>query len=206
MPKDTFFNLTEAKKDRVVNAAIDEFATQGFHKARITAITKKAEIAKGSFYQYFDNKRDLFKYIINTTVNKKLEFINQDMMVNQDQYSFFQLLREIYRSGIRFARENPQLVAIGNILINNKDLQQETWGEQKDKSISFYQTLLETGITKGELDPTIDTELISRLLTGLNYSLIDIIYKDEKINVDNIEKEINNIDKIVDFIKNGIQK
>ena len=206
MPRETFFNLTENKKERVINAAINEFADRGFHKARITAITDRAEIAKGSFYQYFHDKKDLFKYIIDRTVNKKLEYINQDMMANKEKYSFFPLLREIYNSGIKFARENPRLVSIGNIFINNKNLQREIWGEQKDKSLDFYKPLLEEGIKNGELDPDIDTDLISRLLTGLNYSLMDIIYKEGKIDVDNFVEEMDTIDKMISFIKNGIKK
>ncbi len=206
MPKETFFNLAEDKKDRVIDAAINEFSTRSYHKARITAIADNAGIAKGSFYQYFENKKDLFKYIIELTVNKKFEYINHDMLINKDKYSFFQLLREIYLSGIRFAKDNPRLVSVGNILINNKDLQREIWGEQADKNSNFYHQLLEDGLRKGELDPEIDVDLISVLLNGLNFSLIDIIYKDGKINPDILDDEMETIDKMLYFIEHGIKK
>jgi len=206
MPKDTFFNLPDDKRERVIAAAMDEFASRSYHKARVTAIADKAGIAKGSFYQYFEDKKDLFKYIIELSVNKKLEYINHDMMVNKEKYSFFKLLREIYLSGIRFARENPRLVSIGNHLINNKELQQEIWGDFKGQTTEFFQQLLEEGLARGELDPVIDTELVARLLTGLNYSLTDIIYKDGRIEVDNLEREMKEIDKMLYFIENGIRK
>jgi len=206
MPKETFFNLAEDKKDRVIDAAINEFSTRSYHKARITAIADNAGIAKGSFYQYFENKKDLFKYIIELTVNKKFEYINHDMLINKDKYSFFQLLREIYLSGIRFAKDNPRLVSVGNILINNEDLQREIWGEQADKNSNFYHQLLEDGLRKGELDPEIDVDLISVLLNGLNFSLIDIIYKDGKINPDILDDEMETIDKMLYFIEHGIKK
>lgn len=206
MPKDTFFNLPDDKRERVIEAALDEFASRSYHKARVTAIADKAGIAKGSFYQYFEDKKDLFKYIMELSVNKKLEYINHDMMTNKEKYSFFKLLREIYLSGIRFARENPRLVSIGNILVNNKELRQEIWGEFKDRSTEFFKLLLEDGVARGELDPDIDTELVSRLLTGLNFSLIDIIYKDGRIEVDNLEREMEEIDKMLYFIENGLRK
>ena len=49
MPKDTFLNLPKEKQERIIDAAIDEFATHSFHQARVTAIAEQAEIAVGSF-------------------------------------------------------------------------------------------------------------------------------------------------------------
>ncbi|MCG8515830.1 MAG: TetR/AcrR family transcriptional regulator [Halanaerobiales bacterium] len=208
MPKETFFNLPEQKRARVIEAALDEFAAYPYHKARITAIADQAGIAKGSFYQYFADKKDLFKYIADLIVNKKLEYLNHDMMLNKDKYGFFELLHELYLSGFRFAKENPRLIDIANNLLNNKELQRELWNDYEDQSFDYFQLLLKEGLAKGELDPTIDTALVSRLLTGINYSLGDILYKgkDGKIDLDDESGLIETIDKMLAFIKNGIKK
>ena len=207
MPKETFFNLPEPKKERVIEAALDEFATRPYHKTRITAIADQAGIAKGSFYQYFSDKKDLFKYIADLVFNKKMEYINHDMMLNKDKYGFFELLHELYLSGFRFAKENPRLVDIVNNLFNNKELQRELWNEYQDQSFDYFQLLLEEGLVKGELDPTIDTALVSRLLTGINYSLGDILYKDKDGKIDLDEAGLmETIDKMLAFIENGIKK
>ncbi len=206
MPKETFFNLPEDKRERVIDAAMGEFATRSYHQARVTAITDKAGIAQGSFYQYFDDKKDLFKHIMDLTVEKKLQYLNHEMLLNKEKYGFFQLLREIYSSGFRFARENPQLVAIGNKLLNDKDLQREIWGGYEDESSKFFQQILEVGLDKGELNSEIDISLISRILTAINYSLIDIIYKNGKIDLENEEGIMATIDKMIFFIENGIKR
>ncbi|MGI6609073.1 MAG: TetR/AcrR family transcriptional regulator [Limnochordia bacterium] len=80
MPKETFFNLPAAKRERVVEAALEEFATRSYHEARVTAIVDAAGIAKGSFYQYFEDKKDLFRYLMELIVEKKLEYINRHML------------------------------------------------------------------------------------------------------------------------------
>lgn len=208
MPKETFFNLPEQKRARVIEAALDEFAMRPYHKARITAIADQAGIAKGSFYQYFADKKDLFKYIADFVVNKKLEYLNHDMMLSKDKYGFFELLHELYLSGFRFAKENPRLVDIANNLLNNKELQRELWNDYEDQSLDYFQLLLKEGLAKGEVDPTIDTALVSRLLTGINYSLGDILYngKDGKIDLDDESGLMETIDKMLAFIKNGIKK
>jgi AcrR family transcriptional regulator len=202
LPKETFFNLPEKKQERVIEAAIEEFATYPFHKARITAIADNAGIAKGSFYQYFKDKKDLYKYIIELTVEKKLTYINKEMMVNREKYNFFQILREIYLSGIRFAEENPRLIPIGFMLINDKKLYHEIFGEYKDQSSDFFQQLLIQGKAKGDLDPAIDPVLVSKMLTSISYSLGDLIYEDGTLDMNDMEI----IDQMLHFIENGIKK
>ena len=64
MPKQTFFNLAESKRDAFLELAIDEFAKNDYKNASISRIVEKAGIAKGSFYQYFENKADLYLYLI----------------------------------------------------------------------------------------------------------------------------------------------
>ncbi|PHV71632.1 hypothetical protein CS063_03450 [Sporanaerobium hydrogeniformans] len=64
MPKITFFNLPETKRKMIIEAAKEEFSRVLFEEASIANIIKKAEIPRGSFYQYFEDKKDLFVYLI----------------------------------------------------------------------------------------------------------------------------------------------
>ena len=59
MPKETFLNLPEEKRNRILDAAIQEFAANPYDVASISNIVRKVGIAKGSFYQYFEDKKDL---------------------------------------------------------------------------------------------------------------------------------------------------
>ena len=202
MPKDTFFNLPEEKRGRIIDAAIDEFATHPYHQARVTAITEEAGIAKGSFYQYFEDKKDLFKYLMELMVEKKLSYLNQDVVKNRDKYNFFQLLREVFNSGIRFAKENPRFLPIGMMLVNDKELYQEIFGEHEDKSIDFFRQMLEYAKTKKEIDPAIDLNLAAKMLVGMTFSLTDFIMEDGKLDLDDMEI----IDQMLYFAENGLKK
>ena len=64
MPKETFFNLPEDKRTLICQVAIDEFAAHSFDRVSINRIVARSGIAKGSFYQYFENKHDLFLYLL----------------------------------------------------------------------------------------------------------------------------------------------
>ena len=64
MPSDTFFRLPEEKRCRLMDAAWEEFTSVRFSDASINRIIRTANIPRGSFYQYFTDKDDLFSYLV----------------------------------------------------------------------------------------------------------------------------------------------
>ena len=93
MPKQTFFNLPSEKRALIIEAAIEEFAVHGFQKASINKIVDKASIAKGSVYQYFENKEELYSYLVESASGKKLAYINKELETASDD--FFQIYKRI---------------------------------------------------------------------------------------------------------------
>lgn len=76
MPK--IIDKTE-KKHKILQAAIKEFASMGFKEAKISGIAENAGIGKGTIYEYFKSKDELFRNAfyffmdeINTVVAKKI--------------------------------------------------------------------------------------------------------------------------------------
>jgi len=65
LPKQTFFHLPKDKQDTLIQAAKMEFSRVPLHEASIANIIKDAGIPRGSFYQYFEGKEDLFYYLLN---------------------------------------------------------------------------------------------------------------------------------------------
>lgn len=63
MPKQTFFNLPKEKRDRIIAAAKEVFSKNSYEEASINQIVKLAQIPRGSFYQYFEDKDDLYGYL-----------------------------------------------------------------------------------------------------------------------------------------------
>lgn len=64
MPKETFFNLSQEKKEKILNAAREEFTENELYKSRVSNIIKSAGIPRGSFYQYFEDLDDLYYYVV----------------------------------------------------------------------------------------------------------------------------------------------
>lgn len=68
MPKALFFTIPDEKRRRIIEAAVHEFSSQLFDKASINQIIKEADISRGSFYQYFEDKDDLYFFTIQTII------------------------------------------------------------------------------------------------------------------------------------------
>lgn len=82
MPTSTFFNLPEDKKNKILKAANKEFERVPIEQVSIKNIVESVEIARGSFYQYFEDKEDLFQYIMSAKMgnmqNKLIEMIEHE--------------------------------------------------------------------------------------------------------------------------------
>ncbi len=75
MPKETFYRLPGEKRKRIMAAAEREFLENLFEAASINRIIKEAAIPRGSFYQYFEDKKDIFLYIVSTHKNEAFGFV-----------------------------------------------------------------------------------------------------------------------------------
>lgn len=64
MPTNTFFNLPKEKQEIILKAARSEFTRVPFTEASINQIIQTANISRGSFYMYFQDKEDLYQYLI----------------------------------------------------------------------------------------------------------------------------------------------
>lgn len=87
MPKLTFYNLSDDKKQLLIASANKEFSRAPLSEASISNIIKSAGISRGSFYQYFEDKEDVFFYLLNEhTKQRKSDFIQALAANNGDLF------------------------------------------------------------------------------------------------------------------------
>ena len=108
MPTNTFFNLPAEKKHKILKAANKEIARVPLEQASIKNIVEDAEIARGSFYQYFENKQDLFEYIMTSKTGDMEK--NLIEMIEQENGNIINIFINIY----------DHLIEVGKIRRNNK--------------------------------------------------------------------------------------
>lgn len=119
MPKQTFINLNIERQEEILQVAFEEFALKAYQNASLSIIIKKLGLAKGSFYRYFSNKKDLFAYLIEDATSRRLSKL--DNLINQDGIDFFELIKQNFIEKIRFDNEYPVIGAFLYQIMHEKD-------------------------------------------------------------------------------------
>jgi AcrR family transcriptional regulator len=73
MPRPRFSKLAASQQDLILDAALREFAVNGFSDASLNRIIDAAGISKGSMYYYFDSKEDLYAHVIRDQLERLVE-------------------------------------------------------------------------------------------------------------------------------------
>lgn len=159
MPKQTFHNLPEEKRAAIVNAAIDEFVEHGFKAASINRIVANSDISKGSFYQYFEDKRDVFMYLLGQLEREKMEYFNgrHPPSNNMDTFQYF---RWMIKVGMEFNSAYPRLVqAISRVMFGEGMYYGETFAGIREQTKQGLRAIIAQATQRGEMDPSVDVEL-----------------------------------------------
>lgn len=82
MPTERFNKLPEEKKKAIRDAAMEECIRVPFEKVSINKIIQNAGISRGSFYTYFEDKRDVVRHIFSDTADKLKDFWTTSVVSN----------------------------------------------------------------------------------------------------------------------------
>ena len=122
MCTETFLRLPEEKRGRFLDAAWEEFTTSPLQDVSINKIVRRARIPRGSFYQYFASKDDLFSYLqeimlkhlmseyCNIMVKAKGDIFQTQMLCFDRVANFGSAADALFDRCIRILRLNPGLL------------------------------------------------------------------------------------------------
>lgn len=211
MPKDTFFNLPFEKQEKVMRAAISEIIKCGFEKANVGDIAKNAGVAKGSMYQYFENKRELFLFSMKWSMEFLLEKYDKYLTIkdkNIDIFDFFYNNSKDVWQQMRGERE--LVIFIQDVFLGKySSLTDESMDYMIKLSDEYLINLIKDGKNNGSIRKDIDDKILSLFITGVSFKIKeylmnkarslgeDIIDEDFKVN----EKEIK---AMIELLKNGM--
>lgn len=159
LPKQTFFNLSEEKRQTIVDVAVEEFAEYGFESASINRIVVNSGISKGSFYQYFEDKMDVFHHLLDVISNEKMEFFKDKHPPNMGQ-GVFEYFHWAMKLGMEFNSSNPRMVqAISRVLFVEGLYYGKLFEEYQKKTTDALTAMIKQAMKLGEVDPSIDIEM-----------------------------------------------
>ncbi|MHB8170316.1 MAG: TetR/AcrR family transcriptional regulator [Thermincolia bacterium] len=156
------------KRELILEAAMVVFAREGFHKAKVEDIAIEAGVGKGTVYEYFSSKAELF----------------QEMFKEGMDYFTRTLHGEVIQAAT--ARDKLKKVAYlhFDFIVRNRDLAKITMESQnqcdedfrkwifgiQNQKMEFFKSIIEEGIAKGEFRQ-VDSRAAALAFTGAIGSL-----------------------------------
>lgn len=92
------------KQERIINAAMKEFVKSGYEKASTNEIVKDAQISKGSLFNYFSNKKDLYFFLIRHAVNIIEQIYDE---IDMNERDIFERISQIGSIKFKIQRKYP---------------------------------------------------------------------------------------------------
>lgn len=103
-----FLSLKPEKQERILNAAIKEFAKKGYKNTSTDEIVKEANISKGALFHYFNSKKDLFLFLYDHTLEILMnEFFGK---INFDEKDILKRLHQVLLIEFMLANKYPDML------------------------------------------------------------------------------------------------
>ncbi len=109
MPKATFSKIAPEKRRRVLRQAARLFAERGYAATDMAELAERCGVAKGSIYNYFESKEDLYYYVCLDGLERSRRAVYGEGEPTRDIY---QLVQQIFERGMVFAEDHPEYVAL----------------------------------------------------------------------------------------------
>jgi AcrR family transcriptional regulator len=211
MPKQTFFNLPQEKREMIINAAVEEFAEYGLENASTNRIVANSGISKGSFYQYFEDKQDVFMYLLSVLEQEKMQYFQgrHPPSTNMDTFEYF---RWMIKAGMEFNSAYPRMTqAVSRVLLGEGLYYGKDFASYREKTTQALSMMIGQAIERGEVDPSVDVELAVMVMDTWSNAISTYILK-EGMKQGDIMKWVRSaktqemIDKMLYVMEYGLRK
>lgn len=149
--KETFFNLNEEKQNRILAAALEEFAIAGYEKTSLDAIIHRAGISKGGLYEYIESKEDLFQYTLEYSYGEMNAYIQDRIARSELPLDPLERTRFISSVAVDFYIDHPGIIAfiVNSSQVGQTDIRARVQSVFDQYFLTLYETSEYTGIAYG---------------------------------------------------------
>lgn len=183
----------------IMQAAFKVFNRHGFHEAKMGEIAQKAGIGKGTIYEYFDSKKDLFQQMLVHIVDKYIQGA-EEAVIKENTVRRKLMTFAVYHG--KFLQYHIDITETTASKIDVLSPVMKQWLRKEQRKIDdFVLKIIKEGIKNGEFREGLDIEIAGLAIIGaVNQSYAKQIYFDKKSSED--------IDPtpIIDMVLQGLLK
>ncbi|MEV7331957.1 TetR/AcrR family transcriptional regulator [Micromonospora sp. NPDC093244] len=166
MPTATWERLPESRRAAVLAAAEAEFAEHGFSAGSLNVVARNAGVSKGSLFQYFHDKVDLYAYLSELASQRIRAAMEEQIPHLPWDKGFFAAVRELTRVWVAYFDDHPLDLAFTAAV----NLEPEGTARAAVRAVAnrhyveVLTPLLELGRERGELRADADLDAIQAWL------------------------------------------
>jgi AcrR family transcriptional regulator len=166
VPSTTWDNLAPAKRERVLTAAMREFGEHGFSPGSLNVVARDAGVAKGSLFQYFSDKLELYATVCEATSSAVRDELTGRMAALPDRLPFFDLVEWLLREWVAYFAEHP--LERGVTAATNLEVDPQVRQAVREVAHRHYlevlMPLLADARAHGDLAPDVDVDVLAAYL------------------------------------------
>ncbi|MEF9984072.1 MAG: TetR/AcrR family transcriptional regulator [Oscillospiraceae bacterium] len=183
MPKSTFLNLSEEKRQRIIDSSYAPFIEKPYEDVAILDITTRAQIPVGSFYRYFYDKDDLYLYLFGQ-VEYKIKKIQEEHQQEENQQSI--LFKDTNIDFSIYLTKQELLFDKTWIKVPSSVMQKFYFGEYDDSLVEQFRNNFNKLYSDGTLSQSADPELALYLFVTSTFNLYMYCRKKNITEIDEI--------------------
>jgi len=202
--EDRLSNIDEKKKIKIINSAMEEFSKNTYDKASTNRIVEKAGISKGSLFNYFESKKNLYEYLKVFSIVEISEAIVGN--VNWEEPDLFKRIKEIALIKLKIFRKYPYIIGFTKRINSGKSIE-ELKKIYEEYMPNIYEKIYTKNIDFNLFREDVGIEEVMNIFIwtfeklGENY--LNQIKFGEKVNTEEMADEF---DRYVDVLKKGFYK
>ncbi|AWI04976.1 TetR/AcrR family transcriptional regulator [Clostridium drakei] len=212
---ENFEKISEEKKNRIIKAALKEFAVKGYEEASTNNIVKEAGISKGMIFHYFENKKNLYLYILDYCA--ELYFQKTKEICEKSHNSAFEKFNQLLEERTEWLKGEMYLgIIISNALLCNLPNELQAIATEKTQSlIERMKKVMLNNIDTSDFNKNVDLnkvfDMFSFIFQALTmrylkkYSFIQSELKEEQV-IKELEMMNKELTCFMEIIKYGVCK
>jgi AcrR family transcriptional regulator len=173
MVRPRFAKLPSAQQRAILSAALNEFATHGFHDASLNRVIHAADISKGSMYYYFDSKEDLYIHVTRVELERLFDTVGPfSIPIETEPDTFWSTLEDYYLRLMIALTDSPQLAALirGWLAASTSALQQAQQ-ELEQSAMPWLESALAAGQQVGAVRADLPSGLLIAVVVGMGQAM-----------------------------------
>ena len=197
-----FFSLPVEKQNKIINAALKAFSSNGYKKASASDIAKNAGISKAMVFHYFGSKQNLYLYLVEFCGEL---FMNEiDAKLEKKVSDFFERIKLTTNIEISLMKRYPAIVSfLKSIFFENDADVKEGINAMLAKGENFRNRIALDGTDTSKFKDNIDIKLVMKMLTWIGEGYSIQLPGEGEIDYDALSKEMA---ECLDLLKNNFYK